>query len=310
VDRQTLVSIQATPSSTDARATLPRSVDIRLVPSGVITPPGPPVPDFAFEPSAPTVAQTVVFDASDPSLDDRLTAYSWSFGDGGSASGRSAQYQFRQAGTFMVTLTVTDNAGARGSRSKAISVGEGSRPTASFVFSPALPGIGTEIFFNASESTTAPGRRIVSYNWEFGTGRTGSGVVVSKRYDTPGTYNVTLTVTDDAGLQGTTAKPVIVTTTGSGGLVAHFVFSPTAPTPGQVVNFNAAQSTSSDDAIIDYSWDFGDGSRQNGANPLVSHKFATAGDYVAILTVKDSRGRTSTTQQTVTVGEPTATPTP
>ena len=45
---------------------------------------------------------------------------------------------------------------------------------------------------------------MVSYDWNFGSGRTGSGETVRKAYSAPGTYTVTLTVTDDAGNKATT----------------------------------------------------------------------------------------------------------
>ena len=81
-------------------------------------------------------------------------------------------------------------------------------PKADFTFSPTEPRFGQEVFFNAAASTAAPGHKIVAYDWDFGTGRTGIGLTVAKRYDIdlipPGavtgdeaSFNVTLTVTDD-----------------------------------------------------------------------------------------------------------------
>ena len=61
VNRQTTVAITATPVGGDATAQTPRSITIRLVPSGVITPPPGTAPDFDFTPSAPLVRQTVNF---------------------------------------------------------------------------------------------------------------------------------------------------------------------------------------------------------------------------------------------------------
>ena len=62
-----------------------------------------------------------------------------------------------------------------------------------------------DIFFNAQASRAAPGHTLVAYDWDFGSGRTGSGVTVAKRYDTPATYNVTLKVHDDTFSPGGTA---------------------------------------------------------------------------------------------------------
>jgi PKD repeat protein len=208
VDRQTVVSIQVSPSVGDARAVVPRTVDIRLVPPGVINPPGTTVPDFSFSPERPQVLDSVLFDASDAVLDDRLVAYSWNFGDGSTGSGRTTQHQYRKAGTFSVTLRVTDHTGAVGSRAKSVQVEASTAPTAAFVFSPSEPEPNVDVFFNAVQSIAAPGRKIVSYAWNFGDGGTASGSVASHKFKNIGTYNVTLRVTDDAGAVGTASQSV------------------------------------------------------------------------------------------------------
>jgi PKD repeat protein len=299
VDRQVVVSIQVTPTSGDARGDRPRVVDIRLVPPGTVGGGLANVPDFSVTPEAPTQLETVVFDASDPKLDATLVSYAWTFGDGSSASGRTTSHQYRGAGTYSATLTVTDVGGNKGSRSKSVPVGASDAPNASFVFSPGSPGIGEEIVFNGSASTATPPRRIVSYEWQFGTDRSGTGMIVTKKYDTPGTYNVTLTVTDDAGNKGTATQGVTVGDS-AGGLVAAFTFSPTAPATGSVVNFNASTSTSAD-PIVSYKWDFGDGNKKTTSSPTTSNKFTTAGEYTVTLTITDSKSRSAITTQKVTV---------
>jgi PKD repeat protein len=205
------ISIRLTPVGTDARSQDPRVVDIRLVPPGVIEPPGPAVPNFTMAPAAPVEDTNVTFDASDPNLDLILADYRWNFGDGSTASGRTVQHQFDNAGSFAVTLTVTDADGFSASRTKTVAVSAGVAPIASFVFSPAAPSAGDTVFFNGSESSAAPGRTIVTYRWNFGTsGSSVTGRVVSKVFNVAGTYNVTLTVTDDAGVSATTSESVLI----------------------------------------------------------------------------------------------------
>ncbi|SCX40028.1 PKD domain-containing protein [Klenkia marina] len=53
--------------------------------------------------------------------------------------------------------------------------------------------------------------RVVSWSWDLGDGSSSAGAQVSHDYATPGTYRVTLTVTDDRGAVGTTAQDVVVT---------------------------------------------------------------------------------------------------
>jgi PKD repeat protein len=294
-DHNTMVTIKVTPQSGDARGDIARTIQIRLVPKGTVSGGLTQVPDFIVSPSAPKQLESVVFDASDPNLDATLVAYSWDFGDGSSGTGRSTSHQYRDAGTFSATLTVTDTGGSMGSRSKTVVVGTSGDPVAGFVFSPTTPGIGDQIVFNGASSTAVSPRTIVSYAWEFGTGSTRSGMIVSKTYDTAGTYNVSLTVTDDAGNKGTTSQAVTV---GAG--TADFTFSPTGPTAGSSVNFNASTSTSAD-PIASYNWDFGDGTIITTTSPTTSHTYSTAGAYTVTLIVTDTKSRTANTSKTVTV---------
>jgi PKD repeat protein len=305
VDHDTLVTIAVTPTLGDAQGDLARTVQIRLVPAGVVSGGLTKVPDFAISPLAPKQLETVTFNASDPTLDGTLVSYVWDFGDGSVGSGRVSSHQFSSVGSYPVTLTVTDTTGLKGSRTKTVSVGVSDLPKATFVSSPSAPGPGEVIIFDASQSSVTPPRQIVSYEWQFGTGRTASGMIVSKSYDTQGTYNVTLTVTDDAGNVGTFAKAVNVLAGSQGGLTASFTMSPSKPIDPAVVNFNASASTSAG-AIVSYSWDFGlGGAPTTTSSPLITAPITYhEGTYTITLTVKDSLGLTAMSSQTLTVAAP------
>ena len=84
-------------------------------------------------------------------------------------------------------------------------------PTADFTFAPERPRAGEVVTFDASASFDVDGR-IVKYEWDFdGDGRTDAeGVVVAHAFEEPGEYPVTLTVTDDDGLQGRKTRTVVV----------------------------------------------------------------------------------------------------
>lgn len=210
-----LVTFLVTPVGDDYRAAVPRQVDLRLLQPGVILPPnGAPVPDFTFAPTTPKVQDVVNFDASG-TIDEGVPCgmnctYTWDFGDRTSSSGIYTTHQFRDVSTFQVRLTVTDRRGVSSTIAKTVTVDQGQAPTAVFTYSPKEPLPGQMIFFNASGSTAGPGRRIESYEWDFGSGRTGSGVSVSKGYDRVGVYSVTLVVTDDAGQQGVVSQDIAV----------------------------------------------------------------------------------------------------
>ncbi len=210
VDTFTVVTLNITPIGANFGNSNTRYVEIRLVPRGVIIPPnGAPVPDFIVSPTQVTTFTPVTFDASSTADEGRpcgaACSYAWDFGDGSSATGMVVSHEFKTANTFAVRLTVTDARGGRATTTRPVSVEATEKPKADFVFSPTAPKAGQDIFFNAAASTAAPGHKIVAYDWDFGSGRTGTGMTIAKRYDTPGAYAVTLTVVDDTFSPGGTA---------------------------------------------------------------------------------------------------------
>jgi chitodextrinase len=215
VDPETVVTIRATPIGTDYRSEVGRTVDLRLVTPGVILPPNQaPRPAFSINPATPLVQTNVAFDASATTDEGQpcgaACAYSWEFGDGAKGSGIFATHRYQSSGPFQVRLIVADARGSSAIAAQTVIVGLSAMPTVAFVFSPTNPAPGQMIFFTAEASRPAPGRRLVSYEWNFGSGRTATGVTTSKGYDTAGNYVVTLTVTDDAGQRATLSQTVPV----------------------------------------------------------------------------------------------------
>ena len=66
----------------------------------------------------------------------------------------------------------------------------------------------SQVSFNASSSSDNVG--IASCEWDFGDGTTGQGLATTHTYSEPGTYNVTLTVTDEVGNSNTNSITVTV----------------------------------------------------------------------------------------------------
>ncbi|MBN9155506.1 MAG: PKD domain-containing protein [Microbacterium sp.] len=184
----------------------------------------------------------------------------------------------------------------------AIGVGTGT-PTAAFTPS----GSNLNWSFDASASTAPSGRTISSYAWNFGDGQTGTGVQPTHAYAAGGTYTVSLTVTDSAGLTATTTNTIVAT-------APHL--PPTAVigsnTLGLTATFDGTSSTATAGSTVSsYAWDFGDGQTGTGAAP--SHTYGAAGTYTVKLTVTDSLGSSSTpatAQVTVTHADPQAAFTP
>jgi len=93
---------------------------------------------------------------------------------------------------------VTDDAGDTGSATTTATIGLGNQPPVADPNGPYTGTVGVAVAFDGSASNDPDGS-IISYSWDYGDGATGSGVNPSHTYASASVYNVTLTVTDDAG---------------------------------------------------------------------------------------------------------------
>ena len=154
-------------------------------------------------------AQACSFDATgSQDGDGSITSYAWDFGDGTTGTGASPTHSYAQPGTFTVVLTVTDDQGASSvaSGSASPTAAPNQAPTAVFA-SPFCSLLACSV--NGSGSTDPDGS-IVSYSWDFGDGLTATGPTPSHTYSAGGTYNITLTVTDNQGATATAGRSVSV----------------------------------------------------------------------------------------------------
>jgi hypothetical protein len=134
--------------------------------------------------------------SSDP--DGSVAAWNWTSPGKPNKSGVTTTYTF-PAGTHSVTLTVTDNLGATNALTRQITVGGGGNlpPVAAFTFSCVPITGGQRCTFDGSTSTDPDGS-VVAWNWTIPGKQNKSGVSVQYSL-APGTYAVTLTVTDNLG---------------------------------------------------------------------------------------------------------------
>jgi PKD repeat protein len=304
-DNNTVVSISVAALSTDFANNNPVNANIRLVPPGVVGPPPSPLrPDFTVPTATQgneAVFQATVVDAKGVDATAQVSSYQWTFGDGGSASGRNVTHTYSEPGSFAVSLTITDLLGRTQRTTHSITVGQGQLPTATFVTSPASPIVDQQINFNASGSTAEPGHTITEYSWNFGDGNLGSGPLVQHSYHDVGTYTVTLKVVDDAGRKSALVAQTI--TVGTGNPTVDFTFNPSAPKGGQQVTFDASATLAAPGrTIVSFSWSFGDGG--SGTGQTVVHTYgavAVPTTFNVLLTVTDSSGKTSSVTKPITI---------
>ncbi|GAA5227763.1 LamG domain-containing protein [Paeniglutamicibacter antarcticus] len=234
----------------------------------------------------------VSFDAGASSdIDGEIVSYEWDFGDETQDSGVRPTHAYAASGSFEVTLTVTDDAGANHSVSAEIQVQDPAEldPTAAFTASVQAE----EVTVDASGSIPPEaGGDITGYAWDFGDGTTGEGMNASHTYTAPGTYSITLTVSAGTNTNSVTQNVSISQADG--------------PTPrvstelsGWSLAVDASSSTAGDAPITSYAWDFGDDATGSGAQ--AEHRYDADGDYTVTLTVTDGNSLSSSTSVQLTV---------
>ena len=177
-----------------------------------LTAPAPPTATFT-DPGSGTLGAPVSFDVTSatPGSGGTITWYLWDFGDGQTTSTATAQpvnHTYSSVGTFHVTLTVVDSYGDIGQVEHDIRIG-GAPPTASFIPDSGTVLTGSVIQFDGTPSSD-PDASITGYSWSFGDGSTASGPHPTHTYTKPGTYSVSLTVTDAAGKTSTVTDQLSV----------------------------------------------------------------------------------------------------
>ena len=192
-------------------------------------------------PAAPQANQQVTLSAASSTAQTgrSIISYQWTLTTGGgivnSLAGATNTATVlatpTAAGTFGVSLTVVDSAGSQSTSTSSITVSPvgGVTPPAPTVraqigFTPTSPQPNQVVSFSAAESTGS----VVSYRWTL---TNGGGIVssltgASDRYSsvaipaaatpaTTGTFVVSLTVTDSAGVQSTVSSSVVVVAPGT-----------------------------------------------------------------------------------------------
>ncbi len=151
-----------------------------------------------------------------------------------------------------------------------------------------------------SQGTNDPDTDALIYLWSFGDGEQSTEQNPSHTYDSPGEYQVTLTVTDvDNGSDIDTTKCLV-----ENQLPVAVLNGPYTVKEKTQITFDSTGSTDPDGEITSYLWDFNDGTTSLEPNP--THVFLTKGDSTVRLTVTDNHGATAddTTKCTVTENKP------
>lgn len=258
-----------------------------------------PTVNFSYIPLIPSTADTISFadNSSDP--DGIIVNWTWIFGDGNTSHLQNPTHQYAQNGTYSICLWVTDDDGVTNMTCQSIIVSN-TIPIVNFTYTPLHPTTNQNVTFN--DTSYDPDGFIVNWTWDFGDGTLSYEQHPVHQYSDNGTYTVNLIITDNNGEHNSTFATLTVLNINPS---VSFTFYPATPSTADTVQFTDT-SYDTDGIIVNWTWDFGDGTISYEQNP--TNQYDDNGTYSVSLLITDDDGYTNSTNTTVIVTN--AVPTP
>lgn len=168
---------------------------------GVSEPPGNSPPAASFTHACTDLSCTFSDTSTDPDGAGDIVSWNWSFGDGATSTDQNPGHVYATGGSYLVTLEVTDGAGAQSQSSLTVSVSAATPnqpPQASFTASC------SDLTCTFNNTSTDPDLDPLSFVWNFGDGATSTATNPTHSYQGSGTYTVVLTADDGAAVDSET----------------------------------------------------------------------------------------------------------
>ena len=251
-----------------------------------------PVAGFSADITEGTAPLTVQF------IDESVYAetWEWDFGDGSTSTAQNPIHTYATAGTYSVTLTVTDDDDLTATVTQSVVVTSGNLPPVVEAGDDLTGSEGAPIVFSGSYTDSGDtGEHTIA--WTFGDGAEASGTLTpAHTYADNGIYTATLTVTDALG--GSSSDTLTVTVENAPPVISGFTL-PTDPVAlGATVTATATFTEAGTADTHTATWAWGDGTTTTGTvaagSVSATRTYASAGVYLVALTVTDSDGASDT----------------
>ena len=151
------------------------------------------------------LGEIITFDASDSyDIDGDVEFYYWNFDDGYTSNQALAEHEYKNSGIYNVSLKIIDDLNDITTVYYSIEV-INKLPIVNFEVNPDTGD--TLVSFQFSDLSYDDDGDIEQWNWDFGDGTNSDSQNPEHQFDLPGTYAVTLSVTDDQnGVNSTTIE--------------------------------------------------------------------------------------------------------
>jgi len=230
-----------------------------------------------------------------------IVTYTWKFMYSNAEQiffGKQFHFAFEVAGTYKITLNVTDEGGNWDTDFLLVEVKDMKSPNAD-AGEPQTKNQGVSLILDGSASFDENG--ITNYTWTFRYENEDCslyGELVTFKFDYPGLYNITLSVQDMAG--NADSDFTVVTINDAEIPVANATTGNLVFKVGSTVVFDGTGS-SDNVGIVNYTWTFNDNGLQILYGELPSYVFNYTGEYMVTLTVMDGAGNIGRTTCSITV---------
>lgn len=254
-----------------------------------------PVANFTASPLEVCVGTPINFTDASTAGSAPIVNRTWDFGDGASSNVLNPSHTYTTAGSYTVTLVVTDQNGVADAEVKPAYIIVNPLPQTNFSFT----GNGCTVPFDVTFTNGSAAGPTISYAWNFGNGQTSTATnPPAVTYNSGGTFAVSLTVTNNTtSCQNTVTNNLVISNFAAG------INAPTSACVGSPVIINDMSTVGANQ----WNWDFGNGQTSTSQNPSIV--YTTPGTYtISLLSQNTNSGCQDVATQTITIN-PLPTPT-